>query len=187
MERIEQNYADFEDEMFDCSAVKVYFKAQKIVDVKFVYNELTTYDFLEALEAKDCEYFLNFYNPLEMIAHYWRETSENGVNDLDNLIRTIANLLVIEDNYEEKYITMDYAEKLRKKYGDDVNVKKALVKELAELSAPNLRLLKSAGYDVIEFALDYKYDDDDFDYLDLDYDDDDDFDLDFEYEDEGDV
>ena len=134
-ERIEQNYSDFKAETLAMDEESIYGMADRITAVEDTYHQLTTYEYLDEDEA---EYMLKFYNPLEMTADFLQEVESGQLVEVDE---ALFELFEREDN-EENYVTAELAEKLKRKYGDDTNIKLALLTETVEAGKEYLRLCK---------------------------------------------
>jgi hypothetical protein len=75
-----------------------------------------------------------------MVADYLQERQAGYPVEIDEALMELYNA----DDHEEKYLTIDLAEKLISKYGDDVRVKVALLMETIKAGERYLRLSKLA-------------------------------------------
>jgi len=134
-ERIEQNYADFKTETLELDEESIYDMAGRVAAVKDAYEQLATYEYLDEDEAG---YLLKFYNPLEMTADFLEAVRGGQLVEVDDALFEVFEQ---EDN-EENYITIEFAEELRQEYGDDISIKNALLLETVKASKEFLRLWK---------------------------------------------
>ena len=137
IERIEQNYADFKADTLCMDEESIYGMADKISAVEDTYYQLTTYDYVD---EDDAEYLLKFHNPLEMVADCLEELRDDEPVEIDEALFVLFERE--EDENEEKYITAELAEELRRKHGAGVSVKLALLRETIEAGERYIRLLK---------------------------------------------
>jgi len=136
-ERVVQNYADFKaDTLSLMDEEEIYDMAHRIAAVKDTYEQLNSD--ADYLDEHDVDFLLRFHNPLEMVADYLQERQSGYPVEIDEALMELYNT----DDHEENYLTVDFAEKLTKKYGDDVRIKAALLMETIEAGEKYVRLLK---------------------------------------------
>jgi len=145
--RVEQNYADFKAEMLIGDEEYIFDMAHMIAAVKDTYEQMTSDS--DYLDDGDAEILLRFYNPLEMVADFLQERQAGCPVDINDALIGLYGT----ENLEESYITMDFAEELAEKYGDDVRVRIALLLETIEAGERYLQLMKLADLpDMGEFC-----------------------------------
>jgi len=136
-QRVEQNYADFEAEALNLLGHgEIYDKAHRIAAVKDAYAQLTS-DTL-CLDEGEIAFLLNFHNPLEMVADFLQAEQA----DCPYQFGEALNELFAAENQEDYYLTVDFANTLIAKYGEDVRIRVALLLETIEAGDNYLRLLK---------------------------------------------
>ena len=137
--RVEQNYADFKAEILSLmDEEEIYDMAHRVAAVKDTYEQLTSDS--DYLDEDDVTFLLRFHNPLEMVADYLQERQAGYPVEIDEALMELYNA----DNHEEHYLTIDFADELTEKYGDDVRIKIALLMETIEAGERYLRLSKLA-------------------------------------------
>jgi len=134
--RAEQNYADFKAEMLIGDEEYIYEMAHRIAAVKDTYEQIINDS--EYLDDGDAKILLRFHNLLEMVADYLQEVQAERPVDINDAFIELYGT----ENLEESYITMNFAEELRGKYGDDVRIKIALLLETIEAGERYLQLMK---------------------------------------------
>jgi hypothetical protein len=113
----------------------IYNMAGRIAVVEDAYYQMTEYEYLGEDEA---EYLLGFYNPLEMIADTLEMARGDEPVEIDG---ALFELFEREDD-EERYITVEFAEELKRKYGGGTNIELALLSEAVDAGNEFLRLQK---------------------------------------------
>jgi len=134
--RIEQNYADFKAETLMSDAEDIFERAYRIAAVKDAYEQLTSDG--DYLYDDEVTFLLGFYNPLEIVADYLQERQTGYPVEIDEALKELFNA----GNHEENYLTIDFAEELRRKHGDDISIKIALRLETLDVAEKYLRLMK---------------------------------------------
>jgi hypothetical protein len=137
--RVEQNFADFKAEMLLLDEESLFTNAERIAAVKDTYDQIVFYD-KEYFDEDDIDYLLKFYNPLEMIADYLQIRQAGYPVEIDEALMELFNA----DDNEDNYLTVEYAEELINKYGDDVRMKMALLLETIEAGERYIKLLRLA-------------------------------------------
>jgi len=143
--RIERNYADFKADMFMLEPEDVYAMAHRIAIVEDAYHQMINEDGL--LDTDETIYLLKFYNPLVMIADALQDRQDGLPVEIDE---ALYELFDREDN-EENYITVEFANELHEKYGSDVCIKIALLKETIETLQRYIKLLKLNDDDIFDY------------------------------------
>jgi len=126
--RIEQNYEDFKKSVMQLDDESIFELAPTIAAVQDVHFYMTTHDWAD---AEQTEYFLQFENPLKLLADAWEDESEDRSADFGELVDKIGG-----DEYDdltEAYVTVALADELRDKYGGDIPIDGALICEIVEL------------------------------------------------------
>jgi hypothetical protein len=123
--------------------------AHRIAAVKDAYEQLTSDT--DYLDEGDAEFLLKFHNPLEMAADFLQERQAGYPVEIDEALMELYNA----DGHEDNYLTVDLAEELKNKYGDDVSIREALLTETIEAGDRYLRLLKLANKADADDAHDY--------------------------------
>ena len=139
-ERVERNYSDFKSEMLMLGEEGLFDKAHRIAAVRDACEQITSED-ADYLDEDDVAFLMKFYNPLEMVADYLQERQANYPVEIDEALMELFNA----ENHEENYLTMDLANELIEKYGEDEHIKIALLRETAEVGERYVRLLKLAN------------------------------------------
>jgi len=116
---------------------KLFESAHRIAAVMDTYEQITNED-TDYLDEDEATFLLKYYNPLEMVADYLQERQAGYPLEIDEALMELFNA----DNHEENYLTMEYAEELTDKYGDDVHMKTALLYETIEAGKRYVQLLK---------------------------------------------
>lgn len=141
-QRVEQNYADFKAETLSLlDEEEIYDMAHRIAAVKETYEQITGDS--DYLDDDDVDFLLKFHNPLEMVADFLQERQAGYPVEIDEALMELFNT----DNHEENYLTVDFANELIAKYGDDVRIKVALLMETIEAGNRYIRLLKLTSQD----------------------------------------
>ena len=141
-QRVEQNYADFKAETLSLlDEEEIYDMAHRIAAVKESYEQITGDS--DYLDDDDVDFLLKFHNPLEMVADFLQERQAGYPVEIDEALMELFNT----DNHEENYLTVDFANELIAKYGDDVRIKVALLMETIEAGNRYIRLLKLTSQD----------------------------------------
>ena len=130
-----QNYADFKSDTLLLDEKSIYGMADRIAAVEDAYYQMTEYDYVDEDEAR---YLLKFHDPLEMIADVLEELRSDELVEVDD---ALFELFEREDN-EEYYLTVEFADELKQKYGAGTSVKLALLTEAIEAGTQFLRLRK---------------------------------------------
>jgi len=128
IERIEQNYEDFKKVTLQLDDESIFEYAPTIAAVQDVYFYMTTHGWTDAAQT---EYLLQFENPLLLLADAWQEESEDRDKDFGDMLDNIGG-----GEYEdltESYLTVELADELRDKYGDDTPMDGAIICEIVEL------------------------------------------------------
>jgi hypothetical protein len=136
--RIEQNYADFRAEMLLHDEESIFINAERIAAVKNVHDQIVFYDTQYFEDVEEIEYLLKFYNPLEMIADFLQIIQAGYPVEVDE---ALMELFEAEDK-EDYYLTIDFAEELIKKYGDDVRMEMVISLETIEVLERYIKLLR---------------------------------------------
>lgn len=98
-ERVRENYIEMMAEMLSFSKEYVFDNAMSIAAA----NEVLFYiENCDCINRDAAIYFLDFTNPLEMIAEAWEEYMEDGESQFPLVL---ASIMENEDN-EENYMTM---------------------------------------------------------------------------------
>ena len=147
--RIEQNFADFKAEILMLDDEKLFELAHRIVAVTDTYEQIMDED-ADYMDEDDVAFLLKYYNPLEMVADYLQEWQSDYPVEIDGALIGLFN----DDKFEDKYLTMEFAEELADKYGDDVRMKTALLFEAVEAGKRYIGLLKLTANDVEAFDCD---------------------------------
>jgi acyl carrier protein len=124
-ERIEGNYEDFKESMIDFDNEILFELAPTIAAVRDAYSLLQENDYIS---EDDAAYLLKYDNPLKIIADAVRNYAKCTDEDFNDMIADF-----IEDDDGESYITVDLADELRDKYGDDIPIEAAIMCEIVEL------------------------------------------------------
>jgi len=141
-QRVEQNYADFKAETLSLlDEEEIYDMAHRIAAVKETYEQITGDS--DYLDDDDVDFLLKFHNPLEMVADFLQERQAGYPVEIDEALMELFNT----ENHEENYLTVDFANELIAKYGDDVRIKVALLMETIEAGNRYIRLLKLTSQD----------------------------------------
>jgi len=137
-QRVEGNYANFKAEMLTLDEEEIYDNAHRIAIVKDTYEQITG-NGMDYMDEGEVEYLLKFYDPLEMVADYMEQNIDGEYScDVDDAIAELLN----DDNAHEKYITVNIAEKLMEKYGEDMPLPISLLQETIEAGERYVRLMK---------------------------------------------
>ena len=137
IERIEQNFADFMDEVLLLDKEEIFESAHRIADVTDTYVQLIEGGF-RTMTDSEAMFLLKFHNPLEMIADF---LSDRAIEeDVDDAIADVINAVGLEDSY----LTYKFADELREKYGTDENIKIALLEEVISAGLRYMRLMQMA-------------------------------------------
>jgi len=135
-ERIERNYEDFRADTLDILDGDIIFNmASKIAATEDVYRLSKKCGWVDEGEAA---YLLEFAEPLKMLADAW----EDFLFDTDSEFPMVVEDVLDADDNNENYITADYADELKLKYGDEFSVKDALFAEVME-TGKRITLLKN--------------------------------------------
>jgi hypothetical protein len=135
--RVEQNYADFKAEtLLLLNEEEIYEMAHSIAAVKDTYEQLINDS--DYLGEEEIAFLLKFHNPLEMAADFLQMRLSEYPVEIDDALMELFNA----DDHEESYLTVDFAEELTSKYGEDVRIKVALLLETIEAGEKYVRLLK---------------------------------------------
>lgn len=148
--RVKQNYADFKADMLMLDEEAVFEKAHRIAAVQDTFEQMTS-DGMDYLEDCEIEFLLKFYNPLEMVANYLQERIAGYPVEIDEAFMELFN----DDDHEENYLTVGDAEELMKKYGNDANIKIALLQETIEAGERYVKLLKLTNKSDADDIYDY--------------------------------
>jgi len=130
-ERIEENYKAFKAGMLELDGEILFELAPTIAAARDVYKYTISGDCLEETEAA---YLLRYDNPLKVLADAWRQYTETDECEMYDLIGGI-----VEDDDGEDYMTVDRADELREKYGEDTPIETAIICEIIELGKLLLR------------------------------------------------
>ena len=126
MERIKENYNDFRDDMLELIDGDTMFElARKLAATQDVYELSLKPGWVDESEAA---YLLEFAEPLKMLADAW----EDFLFDTDSEFRMIVEDILDSDYNLTNYITAEYADELKRKYGGGKSVKDVLFSELIE-------------------------------------------------------
>ena len=148
--RVGQNYADFKAEVLCLmDEEEIYDMAHRIAAVQDTYEQLT--GDMGYLDEDDAVFLVKFHNPLEMVADYLQERQAGYPVEIDEALMELYNA----DDLEENYLTVDFADELIKKYGDDVRIKVALLMETIEAGERYVSLLKLANNNDSDGVCDY--------------------------------
>ena len=140
--RVGQNYADFKTEILClCDEEDIFEKAHRITAVKDCYEHITDESY-NGLTDGEALFLLQFHNPLFIVADYLNPPVIE--EDVEDALEDVINA----DGLEESYLTVEFAEELAAKHGDDVRTKVALLRETIEAGERYVRLLKLASDDV---------------------------------------
>jgi len=121
-ERIERNYKDFKKEALQLDNEIIFEYAPTIKAVQDVYSFIVRYD---GLNEEETEFFLQYENPLRLLADVWEEDCRDYFDDI------IAEIM--EDDDRAYNMTVTAANELREKYGDDIPLEAAVICELVEI------------------------------------------------------
>jgi len=136
-ERIQRNYEDFKAETLETLDKEDIFEmAQTIAATEDVYHFITTYS--GWVDEGEAAYLLAFCEPLKLLADAWEEYLCDGEQDF----RMIVEEVLDRNDNTDSYITVALADKLRKKYGENMHYKDAL---LAEAIAAGKKYLQLKG------------------------------------------
>ena len=124
-ERIEENYGNFKESTLELDSETLFELAPTIAAVRDVYSLLKENDYIC---EDDAAYLLRYDNPLKIIADAMRNYAEYTDEDFSDMIADF-----IENDDGEDYITVDLADELRDKYGDDMPIDGAIMCEIVEL------------------------------------------------------
>ncbi len=128
-ERIERNYEDFRAETLVLDKEDIFESAGRISAVEDILLFMSTHNWVDEDEAR---YLLRFDNPLEMLTDVWEEY----LLDSDTHFRTALDELLDKEDNEQNYISAALANKIRKKYGEDMPFKEAILCELKRCPSP---------------------------------------------------
>ena len=125
-ERIKQNYSDFKEDMLKLvDGGTVFGLARKIAATQDAYELSLKPGWVDESEAA---YLLEFAEPLKMISDAW----EDFLFDTDSEFRMIVEDILDDDNNLDNYVTVAYADELKRKHGSEKNTRDALFSELME-------------------------------------------------------
>ena len=137
MERIKKNYEDFKDDTLGLvDGDLIYGMAEKITAMETVYMLAKTFPCW--IEEAEAAYLLEFAEPLKMLADVW----EDVLLDVGGEFRAIVEEVLDADDNNDHYISADYANELKQKYGADVDIREALFHEVME-TGKRLTLLRN--------------------------------------------
>jgi len=125
--RIARKYEDFKDTMLELDNETLFELAPTITAVREVFKYTIHGDCLEELESA---YLLRYENPLKVLADAWKQFNESDEYQLYDLI---GDIVAEDDDGEDDYMTVAFADELRDKYGDDIPIDAALINEILEL------------------------------------------------------
>jgi len=135
--RVKQNFADFKADMLMRGEEEIFENARRIAVVTDTYEQLTREDICPLTDS-DAIFLLRFYSPLEMIADFVNPPVIE--EDVEDAVEEAINA----DGLEDCYLTVDYAEELFEKYGDDTHIKIAMLEEALEAGIRYERLMTIA-------------------------------------------
>ena len=137
-ERIEQNYREYKADMLEILDGDLIFDfAREIAAVEDAYFLMTTYP-STFVDEGDAAYLLEFAEPLKMLADAWEEYLDESDGDFKMIVEEVLD----RNDNTDSYITVALADKLRKKYGENMHYKDAL---LAEAIAAGKKYLQLKG------------------------------------------
>ena len=128
MERIDQNYEDFKASAVQLDGESIFELAPTIAAVEDVYFYLSTHDWADAEQTR---FLMQFENPLRLLADLWEEENGDRGADFGDMLDNMCGGGY--DDFTEDYMTSDFADELREKYGDDTSLDGAIVCEIVEL------------------------------------------------------
>ena len=123
-ERIKQNYSDFKEDILKLvDGGTVFDLARKIAATQDAYELSLKPGWVDESEAA---YLLEFAEPLKMISDAW----EDFLFDTDSEFRMIVEDILDDDNNMDNYVTVAYADELKRKHGSEKNTRDPLFSEL---------------------------------------------------------
>jgi len=135
--RIKQNFADFKTDMLMRGEEEIFENAGRIAVVTETYEQLTRDDICPLTDS-DAIFLLRFYNPLELIADFVNPPVIE--EDVEDALEETINAKGLEDIY----LTVDYAEELFEKYGDETHIKIAMLEEALEAGLRYMKIMNIA-------------------------------------------
>lgn len=145
-ERIEENYEDFKAETLETLDKEDIFEmARTIAAMEDVYHFATTQG--SWVDEGEAAYLLVFCEPLKLLADAWEEYLGDGEQDFRMIVEDVLD----RNDNTESYITVALADKLRKKYGENMHYKDALLAEAIVAGKKYLQLkglLEEEGVDL---------------------------------------
>jgi hypothetical protein len=126
-ERIKQNFDEFRADtlkLIDDESDSIFEKIQEITAKHEVYERTRKSGWINESEAA---YLLKFAEPLKMLA----DALEEFIFDSDIDFRMIVEK-ILDDENKNNYATFEYVEELKRKHGNEISFKAALLLELTE-------------------------------------------------------
>ena len=121
-ERIERNYKDFKKATLQLDDESIFEYAPTIKAVQDVYSFIVHYN---ELNEEETEFFLQYENPLRLLADAWEYDCRAFFDDIIDEI--------MDDDNRVYNMTVTTADELREKYGDDIPLEAAIICELVEI------------------------------------------------------
>ena len=125
-ERIEKEYEDFKISILQLDGEDIFALAPTIAAYKDVYSYMIESNWADEDEA---EFLFIYETPLKLLASVWEEETDDRGVEFGEMLTKAAN-----EDFTESYISVEVADELRDKYGDDIPLETAVFCEFIELA-----------------------------------------------------